>query len=101
MYIESTPSIEQSTQHVTGVRTSKYKYFRDTKNPKENITLFDLDNDPHEEKNIAKTNPQIIEEMEQILMKLLSNSESTSTQNDVDDKKTKKIENELRKMGYI
>jgi len=34
-------------------------------------------------------------------MTLLSDSESTSTQNDVDDKETKKIEKELRKMGYI
>lgn len=101
LYVESPPSLEKSSEHVTGVRTTQYKYFRNTKNPQENITLFDLENDPHEEKNIAKTNPQIIEEMEQILMTLLSDSESTSTQNDVDDKETKKIEKELRKMGYI
>ena len=101
LYIESPPSMEQSNQHVTGIRTSKFKYFRDTKNPKENITLFDLEKDPHEEKNIAKNNLEIIDNLEKSLLELLNDDfRLTDTQNDKNDK-TKKIEKELRKMGYI
>ena len=101
LYIESPPSIEQSNQHVTGIRTSKFKYFRDTKNPKENITLFDLERDPHEEKNIAKNNLEIIDNLEKSLLELLNDDFGLiDTQNDKNDE-TKKIEKELRKMGYI
>jgi arylsulfatase A-like enzyme len=99
LYIESPPSIEQSTQHVTGIRTSQFKYFRDTKNPKKNISLFDLEKDPHEENNIAQNNAQITENLEKILIELLDDSKLNSTQNSDDE--TKKIENELRKMGYL
>jgi arylsulfatase A-like enzyme len=99
LYIESPPSIEQSTQHVTGIRTSQFKYFCDTKNPKENITLFDLKKDPNEENNIAQSNPQIIETLENMLRELLNDSQFDFSQNS--DVETKKIENELRKMGYI
>jgi arylsulfatase A-like enzyme len=100
LYIESPPSIEQSSQHVTGIRTSEFKYFRDTKNPDKNITLFDLKNDPHEENNIAPNNPQTIEKLENILKELLNDYRLTNSENNSDDE-TKKIENELRKMGYL
>ena len=39
---------------VIGVRTSQYKYFRDKDDPKKKVHLFDLENDPLEENNIAE-----------------------------------------------
>ena len=101
LYIESPPSLEKSSEHVTGIRTSKYKYFSNTKNPKENKVLFNLKNDPHEEHNIANENPKLIEEMENLLKRLLRDSTTKEKQDQMSEEETKKIEDELRKMGYI
>ena len=38
---------------IIGIRTSSYKYWRSRDDPKQNISLFHLHEDPKEEKNIV------------------------------------------------
>ena len=41
---------------IIGIRTSSYKYWRSRDDPKQNISLFHLHEDPKEEKNIVDEN---------------------------------------------
>ena len=58
---------EGITSNTIGVRTSKYKYFRNIDDNGKDVTLFDLQKDPLEENNIQDKNKNIILEMEGIL----------------------------------
>lgn len=99
-YIESSHlSLEIITNDVIGIRTSKYKYFRDKDDSKHRVNLFNLIDDPFEDKNIAKKYPEIVNEMEIMLKDLMSNKSSNVENYDEDE--TKKIEEELKKLGYI
>jgi len=93
-------SKEIITNGVIGLRTSEYKYFRDTDDPKKRIHLFNLKNDPFEDNNIAAKNIDTVNLMENELQKILS-EKTSKKQLDVDDEETKKIEDELRKLGYL
>ena len=97
-YIESMPTIKSNVRKMIGIRTSEFKYIRS----KENYLiqeLYDLKNDPHEEKNIAKEFPEIINKMENILTKLI-NQPKYETEH-LEKKEREKVENELRKLGYV
>jgi arylsulfatase A-like enzyme len=102
--VDSVPnSPKQLTSNVIGIRTTKYKYFRDRENLDKNVCLFDLINDPLEENNLAKTKPDVIIEMEEIFSNIQNDknfnfkSEFTST----NDAENKIIEDELKKLGYL
>ncbi len=98
-YFESTPLVLIDSNDVIGIRTSKYKYFRDKNNPKNRIHLYDLENDPFEDFNIESSNIDKINEFENILSNLLKNSKN-NFDND-DELNSEEIENELRKLGYV
>ena len=98
-YFESTPLVLIDSNDVIGIRTSKYKYFRDKNNPKNRIHFYDLENDPYEDVNIKSTNIDKINEFENILSNLLKNSKN-NYDND-DELNSEEIENELRKLGYV
>ena len=86
--------------NVMGIRTSKYKYWRSRDDPSKHVNLYDLINDPSEEKNIASENPILIKQMEKILKDMKKNSIQTKQKNlSKDEEKT--IEEELKKLGYI
>ena len=98
-YIESTPLIQIESNDVVGVRTEKYKYFRDSDDSQKRIHLYDLKADPYEDSNVHENNPKIILEMEQILS---SFTKRIDTSNDeFSEEETEMIEDELRKMGYV
>jgi len=99
VYVESNPMIDMKSNDVIGIRTSKFKYFRDKDSKTKRIHLFDLIKDPFEEKNLAQTNTVKVSEMESILQNILKNQEGLkiNENNNISDE----IENELRKMGYI
>jgi len=100
-YIESTPLlIEIQTNDFIGVRTSKFKYFRDKNNPKNRVHLYDLKKDPFEDNNIASNNPELINEMEKILKEIINNT-LTKAENQLNEEETERIEDELRKLGYL
>jgi len=88
---------------VIGIRTSKYKYFRDRYNPKKRNFLFNLEKDPFENNNLAN-NSKVIEEMENILLQITNNYkflDDGQTIKNTDNEDTEKIENILKKLGYV
>ena len=108
--IVSSPLIEVKSNDVIGIRTSKYKYarqlspyvtfnFRDKDNSNHRVYLFDLENDPYEERNIAKDNLKIVKEMEDIITEKQSQFKKNNPE--YSETELKNIEKELKKMGYI
>jgi len=90
-------------KNIIGIRTSEFKYFRDKYDSTVKVHLYDLKNDPLEEKNIAENDPLTVKKMEEILIKLQNDNgfdyEKSEQILDIDEEK--KIEEELRKLGYI
>ena len=99
-YIESGSASAKKLGKVIGIRTSNYKYLRSRRDITKGVTLYDLKNDPNETKNIVSLNPQIVEEMEGILQKITTDSDVYDLPSITKDE-SKKIEAELRKLGYI
>jgi arylsulfatase A-like enzyme len=99
IFIQSSFPMDKDFGHIVGIRTSKYKYNRSIDDPKENIFLYNLKEDPKEEKNIANEQPLIVNEYEKILKNCLTCSENK--QEEVKESGTKNIEDELKKLGYI
>tara|TARA_Y100000310_G_scaffold345718_1_gene468778 strand:+ start:13278 stop:14645 length:1368 start_codon:yes stop_codon:yes gene_type:complete len=98
-YIESTPLIQIESNDVVGVRTEKYKYFRDSDDSQKRIHLYDLKTDPYEDSNVHENNPKIILEMEQILSSFTKRIDASN--DEFSEEETEMIEDELRKMGYV
>jgi len=84
---------------VIGIRTPQYKYFRDRSGKNNKTRLFDLKNDPHETNNIATERPNLVQQMENLLVKHRKNE--CDFESDYDDEEVLKIKDELKKMGYI
>ena len=66
-----------------------------------NVHLYDLENDLLEEKNIAKDYDNIVGEMEDILKKIKNRNLKQNVDVHIDDDEIKKIEEELKKLGYV
>ena len=98
VYMHTTPHVKITSDDKIGIRTSKYKYFR-SNNPGENVNLYDLKNDPQENYNIAENNLEIVKKMENILQNLTS--KTISNNEEISREETKRLEIELRKLGYI
>ena len=75
--------------------------FRLLSNPNEKIHLFDIVNDPLEKHNIFSKNPEIIKQMESELSKQRSFLQKRFEKPEMTDEETKKVEEELKKLGYI
>jgi len=102
IYIQSMPQISENHSIIIGIRTSKFKYTRDKEN-KGNVQLFDLINDPLEENDISSSNSEIVTKMENILENILENADSQQTisNSSFNELERKKVEDELRKLGYL
>ena len=85
---------------IIGVRTSSYKYLRDRNDKEKHVRLFDLEEDPLEENNIAEKKSDIVQEMEKILDEIKSKQQSNKSDNITDDE-VKKAKDILMKLGYI
>ena len=103
IFLESASnSLKSSTSNVVGIRTSQYKYFRDRTKPRNLVHLFDLGKDPHEENNIADSHPNLVNNMEKILSKISKKGNFEFVKQKFEEtEENKKIEDELRKLGYI
>jgi len=99
-YIETGSKTQKDIGKTIGIRTSNYKYLRSRKKSTENVTLFDLKNDPGETKNIASSNKKMVDDMEDILQKIRGNFTMDSPI-EMTKEENKKIEDELKKLGYI
>lgn len=104
-FIESaTNHVDILTADVIGLRTPRFKYFRDRNDAQSNVNLFNLEDDPLEEKNIATENPSIVKKMEESLMEINHDGVFEFQQCEKltdDDEQTKLITKELKKLGYI
>ena len=104
IYMENALLIKSTTKNSTscvGIRTNKFKYFRDLHNPKKNVNLYDLENDPLEDHNIAQNNLEQIDEFEKNILKLKNNSMSDKKLEELSPEELEETEKELKKMGYI
>ena len=97
-YIESPPTLNKSKEKSIGLRTSEFKYIRPLEFSKEKIELYDLKKDPLEEKNIAQERQDVVQKFEKTLTELRKDSIS---EEEMSEEETKRIEEELRKLGYI
>lgn len=73
IFLESNPLVGMNSNDVIGIRTSEYKFFRDKLDSTKRKYLFDLKNDPLENKNISSNSEEIIKNMELILSKITKN----------------------------
>jgi len=97
IFLETSPLIQIKSNDTIGIRTSHYKYFRDKNDEKKLRNLYNLINDPFEENNIVDDNPEIVKEMEEMILKFRSSLKST---NEFDKNELHEIEKELKKLGY-
>ena len=90
-------------KNIIGIRTSDFKYFRDKYDSTIKVHLYDLKNDPLEENNIAENNHSTVEKMEKLLTKLQNDHgfDYKKSEQILDIDEEKKIEEELRKLGYM
>ena len=105
-YIESTPGVVMETNNVIGIRTNKYKYFRNRYSKNLDVHLFDLENDPFEDENIAKKSKNLVEIMEKKLNEITNgfSLEGNDYSNDKMDKQStreiKNVRQMFKDMGY-
>tara|TARA_Y100001936_G_scaffold208783_1_gene214464 strand:- start:4723 stop:6081 length:1359 start_codon:yes stop_codon:yes gene_type:complete len=96
--IESPPSLKNTSPKFVGLRNSKYKYIKSLDDKKSIPELYDLTNDPLEEKNISSEQPDLAKNMEKSLSEL-RNYDIKGL--DFDDGEKERVENTLKKLGYI
>jgi len=98
-----TNSPKSATSDVVGIRTSQYKYFRDRINPQKSIQLFDLTKDTLEENNIASLQPDVVDYMEKKLLEIKEDGifRIEDKKEVTNESENLKIEEELKKLGYI
>lgn len=102
-YIDSaTRSSQKVYSDIVGIRTSKYKYFRDRKDHNKNVHLYDLEKDPLEENNISQNNSELINEMEKTLSQIQHDKNfNYKTSKELTDEEVRKAKEILLKLGYI
>jgi|TARA_B110000438_G_scaffold32206_1_gene31727 arylsulfatase A-like enzyme len=100
IFIQSQFPVGMESGYIVGIRTSKYKYNRSIDNPKQNVFLYDLENDPKEEENIANKQKNIVNQYENILKNYLSNIKN-EVKEEEDKTEENMIQDELKKLGYI
>ena len=99
-YIESPPLVENPSRKYIGIRTSKYKFIQNIHDDKQSYELYNLQNDPLEEKNIITTSSKQIEQLKKSL-RTIRNKKSLSQNVEYDDNEKRRIENVLKKLGYV
>ena len=85
-----------------GMRTAKYKYFRNRSNPKNDVNLYDLINDPMELENISESHPDLIQGFENELKKIEPNGIfNFKNKQNLSKDDTQKAKDILKEMGYL
>ena len=95
-----TQNYKEIPKPVVGIRTDKFKYFRSLTNPEKTVNLYDLENDPLEDNNLAEINLELVKDFEKTLSDLRQNKDLQSSDEISLDEKTE-LEEELKKLGYI
>jgi arylsulfatase A-like enzyme len=102
IYLRTRPYMDPKSnkRDSVGIRTSNYKYFRSTYNAKKNVHLYDLENDPYENNNIARSHKQLVARFENKILELQKDNLSKYKEK-IPDEEIEEISNELYKMGYL
>ena len=100
IYLHTMPHEKIGEEDAEGLRTKKFKFFRSANEPKKNRFLYNIESDEFENENIIQTSPEIVKNLEETLEKIKSES-NIEFDDDISDEETKKIEGELKKLGYI
>ena len=82
-----------------GIRTQKYKYFRSESSKNENIHLYDLENDPFENNNIIKNNPELQNKFEKLIKEIEEGKSDEKSEFSKEEEAM--ISEELKKLGYM
>jgi len=98
-HIESPPLIGNPSMKYIGIRTSKYKFIQNIHDDKKSYELYNLQNDPLEEKNIASTNNEQIEQLKKSLQ-IIRSKKALNQNVEYDDDEKRRIEKVLKKLGY-
>jgi len=105
IYLHTTPHVKITSDDKVGLRTSEFKYFRLVDGIQdenvEDTYLYDLKNDPFENNNLAKSNPNKVKEMESILQTMSKIPESSTNEAELTEEEVEKIGAQLKKFGYI
>tara|TARA_Y100000996_G_scaffold398961_1_gene367525 strand:+ start:186 stop:1538 length:1353 start_codon:yes stop_codon:yes gene_type:complete len=99
IFLHTMPYENKSSLDRIGIRSKKFKYFRNSSDPKKDFHLYDLENDPYENNNIANNNNAIIQKMELTLDKFLKNS--SNFEEELNEEEDEIISEELKKLGYL
>ena len=99
-YLHTMPHHKLSPSDMVGLRTSKHKYFRAARDPKESVNLYDLKNDPYENDNIAETNKELVTQFEKKILQLEKDNLSEYEEK-ISEKELQRISNELKRLGYM
>jgi len=99
IFLHTIPYQKESPLDRIGIRTSKFKYFRNSRDSKKDVRLYDLENDTFENNNIANNNSEIIEKMEGKLFEMQKNSSKYDYKVEKDEED--EISKELKKLGYM
>ena len=95
-YIESPPSVMKNSKKIIGIRTSNYKMIKQA-DSNEILELYNIIDDPLEEKNIVKDYPEVVLSLDKKLSKIRNLVVSSNDSNQRD----KKIEDVLKRLGYV
>jgi len=99
-YLHTIPYQKLSSLDRVGIRTSQYKYFRASRDSKKNVNLYDLENDPYENNNIAESNKQLVARLENRMLELQEDNLSEHEE-EFNDEEVEEISKELRRLGYM
>lgn len=84
-----------------GIRTSKYKFFYSPYNDKFSEQLYDLENDPAEKRNIINEKRDIAQKLKETFEAARKKAEKKWKKHVYSSDEKKKIEEKLRRLGYI
>ena len=99
IYLHTMPHEKIEEEDTEGLRTKKYKFLRSVNEPTKNRHLYDLELDEFENNNLIQTLPNIAEKLENDMEDIKSSSLEESE--DISEEETKKIQEELKRLGYM
>ena len=101
IYLETASVIkDEMLGKMVGIRTPEFKYFRSRESPKERVHLYNLQNDPLEENNLAEINQDMVNNMEQILSNFLVKLNENASE-ELSPEEANIVESELKRLGYM
>ena len=98
-HIESPPAVKNQSIKYIGLRNSEFKFIQDIDGNSQSYELYDLTNDPNEEKNLVSAKPEQIEIFKKELFEIRKNKISQSDSK-FDYNEKQKIDDVLKKLGY-